>query len=161
MIGALKTFIKVLPVIGFNPGKFGLNLIKKHLVHHLVPIDKSNDNDTIYHGCTSTAFVNNMFVSNMLMNNMLVNNMLVHNMNLTCLTFKRLTFFDIINYLAPGLNFDKYLNAYGCTQTKGFLPNEWMTSSHKLDCETFLPKETFHSELKNERITDENHAYYQ
>ena len=48
---------------------------------------------------------------------------------------------------------------YGCTLTKGFFPYEWVTSLSKLDCESLPPKEAFHSELKNEDISDQNYLY--
>ena len=82
--------------------------------------------------------------------------MIMRNMNFMCMTLERLTFLDIINYWAPG-----YLKAYVCTQTTHFSPYEWMTSLHKFDCETLHSKDAFHSELKNEDITDENDAYCQ
>ena len=68
-------------------------------------------------------------------------------------------FLDIINYLAPGFSYDKFDEAYGCTLTKGFFSYEWMISLSKLDCESLPPKEVFHSESKNEDISDHNYAY--
>jgi hypothetical protein len=67
-------------------------------------------------------------------------------------------FLDIINYLAPGFSYDKIYEAYGCTLTKGFFPYEWMISLSKFDCESLPPQEDFHSELKNEDISDHNYA---
>lgn len=141
MIGALKNFTTILQLIGFNSGKYDLYLIKKHLVEHLVPTNKGINNDTTDHCYTSAAFV------------------ILCNVNFMCLTLERLTNFDIINYLAPDFNYEKYLKVYGCMQTTGFFPYEWMTSLHKLDCETIPPKEAFHIKLKNEDITAENYDY--
>ena len=83
----------------------------------------------------------------------------MRNTNFMCLKTKTLKFLDIINYLAPGFNYDKFLKAYGCTLTKGFFPYVWVTSLSKLVCESLPPKEAFHSELKNEDISDQNYAY--
>ena len=33
---------------------------------------------------------------------------------------------DIINFLAPGYSYDKYLKAYGCELQKGHFPYEYM-----------------------------------
>lgn len=79
--------------------------------------------------------------------------------NMMCLKTATLKFLDIINYLAPGFSYDKFLKAYGCVQTKGYFPYEWVTSLSRLDCESLPPKEAFHSDLKNEDISDENYAY--
>ena len=81
------------------------------------------------------------------------------NTNFMYLKTNSLTFLDIMNYLAPGFSYEKFLKAYGCTLSKGFFPYEWVTSLSKLDCESLPPKEAFHSELKNEDISDQNYAY--
>ncbi len=57
--------------------------------------------------------------------------------------------FDIINYLAPGFNYDKYLKAYGCELQKGHFPYE---------DSALPPQEAFYSRLKNEGISDEDYA---
>ena len=64
-----------------------------------------------------------------------------------------------MNYLALGFSYEKCIKAYGCTLSKGFFPYEWVTPLSKLDCESLRPKEAFHSELKNEDISDQNYAY--
>ena len=78
-----------------------------------------------------------------------------------CLSTPELRFLDVTNFLAPGFNYDDFLKAYGCTQTKGFFPYEWFDSLVKLD-ETFLPpREAFHSSLRNTDISEEDYAYCQ
>jgi len=42
-------------------------------------------------------------------------------------------FLDIINYLGPGTNYDKWVKAYGCTSVKSWLPYDWMDTPEKLD----------------------------
>ena len=39
-----------------------------------------------------------------------------------CLSTDQLKFLDMINYIAPGFSYDKYLKAYGCEVTKGHFP---------------------------------------
>ena len=56
------------------------------------------------------------------------------NNNHMCLKTERLKFLDITNYLAPGFNYDAFIKAYECSQTKGYFPYEWVDSPEKLDC---------------------------
>ena len=75
-----------------------------------------------------------------------------------CLSTDQLKFLDMINYIAPGFSYDKYLKAYGCEVTKGHFPYEYMDRLERLD-DTALPsKEAFFSRLMNEGISDEDYA---
>ena len=75
-----------------------------------------------------------------------------------CLSTDQLKFLDMINYIAPGFSYDKYLKAYGCEVTKGHFPYEYMDRLERLD-DTALPsKQAFFSRLKNEGISDEDYA---
>ena len=75
-----------------------------------------------------------------------------------CLSTDQLKFLDMINYIAPGFSYDKYLKAYGCELTKGHFPYEYMDRLERLD-DTALPsKQAFFSRLKNEGISDEDYA---
>ena len=49
-------------------------------------------------------------------------------------------------------SYEKFLKAYGCELMKGQFPYEYMDDGRKLDDP---PKETFHSRLKEENISDE------
>jgi hypothetical protein len=119
LIASLKGFLKELPVIGFNSGKYDLNLIKKYIAPYLLTTDvddNDNDDDDENDKADRDRHVkNDMFV-------------VMRNTNFMCLKTKTLKFLDIINYLAPGFSYDKFLKAYGCTLTKGFFPYEWVTS---------------------------------
>ena len=42
-------------------------------------------------------------------------------------------FLDVLNYLAPGITYDKWVKTYGATLTKSWLPYEWLDSPDKLD----------------------------
>ena len=74
-----------------------------------------------------------------------------------CFSTKKLKFLDIINFLAPGYSYDKYLKAYGCELQKGHFPYEYMDGIGKLE-DSALPQEAFYSRLKNEGISDEDYA---
>ena len=45
----------------------------------------------------------------------------------------RYNFLDIMNYMAPGTTYDKWVKTYGAKQTKSWLPYEWFDSPDKLD----------------------------
>ena len=62
-----------------------------------------------------------------------------------CLSTPELRFLDVTNFLALGFNYDAFLKAYGCTQTKGFFPYEWFDSLEKLNATSLPPREAFHS----------------
>ena len=54
------------------------------------------------------------------------------------LSTKMLKFLDIVNYLAQGYSYAKFLKAYDVEQEKGFFPYEWVDDLNKLNA-THLP----------------------
>ena len=140
-----------LPVIGFNSGKYDINAIKQFLIPYFLSTtsktgeqeqeqeqeqdDKEEENEGI--GSFFVIKRNNTFM---------------------CLSTDQLKFLDMINYIAPGFSYDKYLKAYGCELTKGHFPYEYMDRLERLD-DTALPsKQAFFSRLKNEGISEEDYA---
>ena len=55
---------------------------------------------------------------------------------------------DVLNYLAPGITYDKWVKNYGATLTKSWLPYEWFDSPDKLDLPGLLPYLAWYSKLK-------------
>ena len=140
LIGQLLGWLHQLPVIGFNSGKYDLNVVKQFFVPYLLKSSKQDDNDEDIDeeeeddDDDDTRFVikrQNTFIS---------------------FTTKKLTFLDITSYLAPGFSYDKYLKAYGCELQKGHFPYEYMDGNGKLEDRALPPKEAFYSRLKNEYI---------
>ena len=138
-----------LPVIGFNSGKYDLNAIKQFLIPYFLPTtsktweqeqeqEEQDDKEEEENEGIGSFFVikrNNTFMR---------------------LSTDQLTFLDMINYIAPGFSYDKYLKAYGCEVTH--FPYEYMDRQERLD-DTALPsKQAFFSRLKNEGISDEDYA---
>ena len=144
LIASLKGFLKELPVIGFNSGRYDLNLIKKYIAPYLLTTDVDDNNDDDDDDDENDKADRDKHVKN----DMFV---VMRNTNFMCLKTKILKFWDIINYLAPGFSYDKFLKAYGCTLTKGFFPYEWVTSVSKLVCESLPPKEAFFSQRIEKR----------
>ena len=129
----LLGWLRQLPVVGFNSGKYDLNVVKKFFIPYLM---KPSEDDEI----DETRFVikrQNTFM---------------------CFSTNKLKFLDMVNFLAPGYSYDKYLTAYGCMQQKGHFPYEYMDNLRKLDDCTLPPQAAFYSQLKNEGISDENYA---
>ena len=124
----LQTWLRQLPVIGFNSGHYDLNVVKKFFIPYML---KGND---------KTRFVikrQNTFM---------------------CFSTTNLKFLDVTQYLAPGVSYDKYLKAYGCELQKGHFPYEYMDDLHKLEDRALPPQAAFFSRLKNEGISNEDYA---
>ena len=75
-----------------------------------------------------------------------------------CFSTDKLKFLDMVNFLAPGYSYDKYLKAYGCNLQKGHFPYEYMDDVRKLDDCVLPPQAAFYSRLNNEGISDEDYA---
>ena len=133
LAGQLLGWLRQLPVVGFNSGKYDLNVVKKFFIPYLM---KPSEDDEI----DETRFVikrQNTFM---------------------CFSTNKLKFLDMVNFLAPGYSYDKYLTAYGCMQQKGHFPYEYMDNLRKLDDCVLPPQATFYSRLKNEGISDADYA---
>ena len=151
-IQRFHSYLKALPVIGFNSGKYDLNVIKKYITAYLLDDDADEEVD-----CRSPFYVikkNNNF--------MCLSTDTLTFLDITIITqvllATQLSWIDITNYLAQGFGYEKFLKAYGCAMTKGFLPYEWINSLDKLDYPALPPKDAFSSQLKNEDISEEDYA---
>ena len=133
-LGCLKTrfedYIKELPVIGFNSGKYDINVIKANIYRFLQEDEK-------------------------------IKFIVKRNNNHMCIKTERLKFVDIMNFLAPGFNYDTFIKAYDCQLKKGFFPYEWLDSINKLSATSLPPRDAFYSSLKNEHISEDNYGYCQ
>ena len=109
----LQAWLHQLPVIGFNSGKYDLNTIKRFLVPLLI-----RNSDTEQASCFVIKRQNSFM----------------------CLSTDKLKFIDMVNYLAPGYSYDKYLKAYGCELEKGHFPYEYMDDLLKLDDRALPPQ---------------------
>ena len=78
-----------------------------------------------------------------------------------CLSTDKLKILDMVNFLAPGYSYDKYLKAYGCELEKGHFPYEYMDGVGKLgDC-VLPPQSAFFSRLKKEGISNDDYVRFQ
>ncbi len=60
-----------------------------------------------------------------------------------CIKTENLKFLDILNFIAPGFNYESFIKAYNCKMNKGFFPYEYVTSLTKLDEKSLPPHEAF------------------
>ena len=140
LIGQLLGWLRQLPVIGFNSGRYDLNVVKKFFIPYLLKPSKQDDNDADDEAADEIRFIikrQNTFM---------------------CFATKKLKFLDICNYLAPGVSYAKYLTAYGCELEKGHFPYEYMNDLCKLDDQALPTQTAFVSQLKNEGISDTDYA---
>ena len=136
----LLGWLRQLQVIGFNSGRYDLNVVRKLFIPYLLKPSKQDDNDADDEAADEIRFVikrQNTFM---------------------CFATKKLKFLDICNYLAPGFSYAKYLTACGCAQQKGHFPYEYMESVGKLDERALPPQAAFFSRLTNEGISDDDYA---
>ena len=115
-----ESYCEQLPVLGFNSGKYDVNLIKSELALHLG-----------LHNSTAHKFI------------------IKKNNNYTCLANSALKFLDMCNYLPPGTSYDSFLVSFNVPVRKSFFPYEYLTNASKLDETRLPPPECFYSSLKN------------
>ena len=61
-------------------------------------------------------------------------------------------FLDVLNYLGPGITYEKWVKTYGATLAKSWLPYEWFDSLDKLDFPGLPPYMAWYSKLKGEYV---------
>ena len=61
-------------------------------------------------------------------------------------------FLDVMNFLAPGITYDKWVKTYGATLSKSWLPYEWFDSPDKLDYPRLPPYFAWYSQLKGSYV---------
>ena len=94
-----EIYLSQIPVIGFNLGKYKINLIKEEIMLYVASNYPEKDIHTIEK----------------------------ENSYLTIST-PQLKVLDISNYLAAGTSYSQFLKAYGCDIPKGIFPYEWFDS---------------------------------
>ena len=107
------------PILGFNSGKYDLNLIRNYFVEQMC---QAKDK-TITVGKKGNTI---MFMKT-----------------------SEFKFLDIVNYVGPGVSYNAWVKAYGCQYTKSWFPYEWFDSLEKLDFPSLPDYPHWHSKLKN------------
>ena len=124
---SLLTYINKVPVIGFNSGRYDLNLIKRDFHSFFSAREKI---------AMKTIKRCNQYIA---------------------VYTKNLVFLDMFNYLAPGYSYANYLKAFLKDTDKGFFPYEWMDSVRKLDNTSLPPRGAFYSSLTGKTLTKDEY----
>ena len=124
-------WINQVPVIGFNSGKYDLNLIKKYFVEEIA----------------RPEVVQEIFVARKANNYMF-------------LTTDEFKFIDIINFLGPGMSYDKWCKSLGCKLEKLVFPYEWLTRYEKLNHVGPVKRQDFYSSLKRKTISRREYQHF-
>ena len=122
-----ERWVNQVPVIGFNSGKYDLNLIKRYFVEEIAKGDEENKAPEIF---VARKDNNYMF-----------------------LTTDKYKFLDIRNYLAPVLSYDAWCKSLGCKLEKLVFPYEWLTSYEKLSHVGPVKRKAFYSRLEKKTIS--------
>ena len=114
---AWNEWVDQVAVIGFNSGKYDINMIKRYFVERIA----ENFDEKI-----KVAKKDN---------------------NYMFLTTSKFKFLDIKNFLAPGMSYAKWCKSLGCGLEKLMFPYEWLTSYDKLSHVGPVEYENFYSSL--------------
>lgn len=127
IIKNLDDFIYQIPVIGFNSGKYDINLIKHNLFDALMQNKQ---------GINFSVKRTNTFM---------------------CIATDNLKFLDILSYLAPGYSYDTFLKAFDCKLQKAVFCYEYLDNFHKLQDKQLPDYDKWFSKLKNKNISEEEY----
>ena len=120
-------WLNQVPVIGFNSGKYDINLIKQYFAEEIAKFDDDESKPQIF---VARKENNYMF-----------------------LTTDEFKFLDIRNYLAAALTYENWCKSLGCKLGKLVFPYEWLDSYEKLNHVGPVKRECFYSSLKKKTIS--------
>ena len=103
LMGQLYGWMRQLPVIGFNSGKYDLNAIKQFLIPYFLTIAKTEEQEDEEDEDEEKKKDENDGVGSMFV--------IKRNNTFMCLSTDQLKYLDMISYIAPGFSYDKYLKA--------------------------------------------------
>ena len=132
LLGSLHHYCRQIPMLGFNSAKYDLNLVKSHLIPWLRwDVDPNKDDE-------DTCDVN----------------VIKKGSTYTQIGTRRFKFLDISNYLAGGVSYSAFLQAYKIPEAKSYFPYEWFDHPAKLDFPCLPPYQTFYSEQKQRNVLE-------
>ena len=114
----LEDYCNVIPVIGFNSGRYDHQLINGLLPEALGIVNEKK------------PFI------------------VKRARNYACIKSSKFKFLDLRNFIAPGYSYDKLLKAFSVPQQKSYFAYEFVDSYEKLSYDRLPPVEAFHSQLK-------------
>ena len=124
-----RQWVNQVPVIGFNSGKYDLNMVKEYFVKEI----SYNKDDEYNEDVFATKKENDYMF----------------------LTTSKFKFLDVKNYIAPVLSYAAWCRSMGCRLQKLMFPYEWLDSYEKLSQVGPVSYEDFYSSLKPTITRDE------
>ena len=118
----LDRFCCQLPVLGFNSRNYDINLIKRHLIKILDPVQNKDFN--IIKKCNS-------YIS---------------------ISTDKFQFLDVASYLSPNVSYAQFLKCYNAPESKGIFPYEFLDSYEKLNFPRLPEPSDFYSSLKEKNL---------
>ena len=130
----MKAMVNQIPVIGFNSGKYDLNVVKKYFVKKTA-YNKEGE-------CKGDVFVAKKENDYMF------------------LTTSKFKFLDVKNYIGPSISYDAWCKSMGCRLQKLMFPYKWLDSYEKLSHVDPARYEGFYSNLKSSNITRDEYKRF-
>ena len=121
-------------MIGFNGGKYDLNMVKEYFVKKLSYNKEDECNEDVF---AAKKENNYMF-----------------------LTTSKFKFLDVKKYIGPGLSYDARSKSMGCRLQKLMFPYEWLDSYKKLSHVGPVSYEDFYNSLKPTITRDEYERFF-
>ena len=150
----LESWLRRIPVLGFNSQKYDLNLIKLPLLKLLTVCSAEDETFTSddTHELDSEPEEEEGFI--LTKAHLAKIRFTKKNNSLMCVETEKLRILDISNYLAP-TSYSGYLEAFHIAEKKGYFPYEYVKSFDQLFERCLPPYEAFYSSLRGKNSLDE------
>ena len=150
----LDSYLRELPVLGFNSSNYDINVIKMFLFKRLCSgeneeeeSESESEKEGEHELGEETSWVTKNGIKYLVK---------AHN-QYKCIATPTLKFLDMRSYLAPDCSYAKYLTAFGVKEKKSFWPYEYIDCLSRLKETKLPPHSAFFSSLKNENISVEEY----
>ena len=124
-----RQWVNQVPVIGFNSGKYGLNMLKEYFVKKISYNKKDECSEEVFARKRKNDYI--------------------------FLTTSKFKFLHVKNYVGPGFSLDAWFNSMSCRLKNLMFPYEWLDSHKKLNDVGQVSYEDFYSSLKPTITRDE------
>ena len=134
-----ERWINQVPVIGFNSGKYDLNLIEKYFVEELAKAEVTLLGGALKHPEIFVARKENDYMF---------------------LTTDKFQFLDIKNFLGGGMSYYKWCKSLDCKLEKLVFPYEWLRNYKKLRHVGPVKRQDFYSSLTKKTISRQEYRKF-